>query len=206
MHYDMAGNIDRWGSKYENLIFPVIILAFSLFWHLFISYFEKKADRAATAKEAAEAASNAKVMKIAGVSMAAVFTILQGSILLGAYKQAISGDAARTADIGRVSVILMGALMLVLGNYMTKTRINGIVGVRVVWSMYNDNTWRKTNRFGAVALIIAGLLTIILGVVLKTAFGAMMTMLGLIALTTLITLIYAHRIYVKERGSEKGEK
>ena len=22
MHYDLAGNIDRWGSKYENLIFP----------------------------------------------------------------------------------------------------------------------------------------------------------------------------------------
>jgi uncharacterized membrane protein len=23
MHYDAVGNIDRWGSKYENLIFPV---------------------------------------------------------------------------------------------------------------------------------------------------------------------------------------
>lgn len=22
MHYNMAGQIDRWGSKYENLIFP----------------------------------------------------------------------------------------------------------------------------------------------------------------------------------------
>ena len=21
MHYDMSGNIDRWGSKYENMIF-----------------------------------------------------------------------------------------------------------------------------------------------------------------------------------------
>ena len=43
MHYDAAGNIDRWGSKYENLIFPVIILAVSLFWTLFIRYYEKKA-------------------------------------------------------------------------------------------------------------------------------------------------------------------
>ena len=29
MHYDMAGNIDRWGSKYESLIFPILILAIS---------------------------------------------------------------------------------------------------------------------------------------------------------------------------------
>ena len=27
MHYDAVGNIDRWESKYENLIFPVFILA-----------------------------------------------------------------------------------------------------------------------------------------------------------------------------------
>ena len=30
MHYDLTGNIDRWGSKYENLLFPVIILFLSL--------------------------------------------------------------------------------------------------------------------------------------------------------------------------------
>ena len=32
MHYDFAGSIDRWGSKYEHLIFPIIILFMSLFW------------------------------------------------------------------------------------------------------------------------------------------------------------------------------
>ena len=31
MHYDAAGNIDRWGSKYENFIFPVIIIGMTLF-------------------------------------------------------------------------------------------------------------------------------------------------------------------------------
>ena len=42
MHYDMSGNIDRWGSKYENLIFPAIIILLSLFWTLFMGYFDKK--------------------------------------------------------------------------------------------------------------------------------------------------------------------
>lgn len=26
MHYDLAGEIDRWGSKYENLILPAMVL------------------------------------------------------------------------------------------------------------------------------------------------------------------------------------
>ena len=42
MHYDMSGNIDRWGSKYENMIFPIIILIMALFWTLFIRYYDSK--------------------------------------------------------------------------------------------------------------------------------------------------------------------
>ena len=42
MHHDLEGNTDRWGSKTESLIFPVIILFITLFWHLLINVFEKK--------------------------------------------------------------------------------------------------------------------------------------------------------------------
>ncbi len=45
MHYDLAGNPDRWGSKYENFLFPVVILLLSLHWHLFTAHFEKKRRR-----------------------------------------------------------------------------------------------------------------------------------------------------------------
>ena len=84
MHYDAVGNIDRWGSKYENLIFPMIILAMSLFWTLFMRYFEKKALKAADDKESAGAGSNAKVLGIVGLCMAGMFTVMQGFILYGA--------------------------------------------------------------------------------------------------------------------------
>lgn len=42
MHHDLEGNTDRWGSKTESFIFPVIILFITLFWHLLIYVFEKK--------------------------------------------------------------------------------------------------------------------------------------------------------------------
>ena len=35
-HYNINGDIDRWGSKYENFIFPAIIIAFYLFWIIYI--------------------------------------------------------------------------------------------------------------------------------------------------------------------------
>ena len=33
---------------------------------------------------------------------------------------------------------------------MTKAKKNSVVGVRTVWSMHNDNTWRKSNLIGDV--------------------------------------------------------
>ena len=140
MHYDSAGNIDRWGSKYENLIFPIIILAMTLLWALFIGYYEKKADRANDEKESAGARTNAKVIGIVGLSVTVMFTVMQGFILYEAYTGAVSGAERQTVDIGKVSCILLGVVLIVLGNFMTKTRINGVAGFRINWSMYNDNT------------------------------------------------------------------
>lgn len=42
MHYELSGEIDRWGSKYENIIFPLLIIFMTLFWQQFVTYFEKK--------------------------------------------------------------------------------------------------------------------------------------------------------------------
>ena len=206
MHYDFEGNIDRWGSKYEELIFPVIILAMSLFWTLFIRYYEKKAIRETDEKESAGASSNAKVLGIVGVCMAAMFAVEHGFSLYGAYNEATSGASVWSVDIGKVSVVLMGIIFIVIGNFMTKTRINSTVGVRVSWSMYNDNTWRKSNRFGAYAIMIAGVVTIIMAVILKNSFGAAMAAVGTVILATVVTLVYAHKVYVQEIESEKGGK
>ena len=198
MHYDAVGTIDRWGSKYENLIFPVIILVMSLFWTLVMRYFEKKALKETDEKEKAGAKSNAKVLGIVGLCMAVMFTVMQGFILYGAYNEAVSGATKWTVDIGKVSMILMGIILIVLGNFMTKTRINGVAGVRISWSMYNDNTWRRSNRFGAYALMIAGVLTIITAVLMKNSFGATMVSLGYWCVAALLTTFYAYKVYKSE--------
>lgn len=198
MHYDMAGNIDRWGSKYESLIFPILILAISLLWTLMIKYFEKKEQKATDEKERADAKTNAKVIKIVGVSMAAMFTIMQGFIMYGSYHEAISNVEKQTIDISKVATILMGIIFIVLGNFMTKIRANGTVGFRVSWSMYNENTWRKSNRFAATMIMIVGGLTIITAAVMRNSFGAMMIMLGYLFISIIVALIYAYKVYKKE--------
>ena len=88
MHHDLEGNTDRWGSKTESLIFPIIILFITLFWHLLINVFEKKSITAKTEKEQMEAKSSAKDWVVFGFCMAIMLGIMHCFILyLHGYKQ-----------------------------------------------------------------------------------------------------------------------
>ena len=64
--------------------------------------------------------------------------------------------------------------------------------------MYNYNTWRKSNRFGAYAIMIAGVVTIIMAAIVKNSFCAAMAAVGAVILASAVTLIYAHKVYVQE--------
>ncbi len=203
MHYDFAGNIDRWGSKYEKLIFPAIILLGSLFWTLLMGHYEKKARTVKDEKESEGAKGNAKVLGLVGVTQALMFTVLHGFLLYGAYTITETGAQNMTIDVGKVSCILMGVTFIVLGNFMTKTRVNGSVGLRISWSMYNDNTWRRSNRFAAIGLMAEGLVAILAALLMKNSMGALFLTMGVGAVVVTASVIFAHKVYLEEKEAEK---
>ena len=83
---------------------------------------------------------------------------------------------------------------------MTKAKRNTVVGFRTAWSMYNDNTWRKSNRFGAISIVVAGVLTIITA---AFANGITSTILLLVYLlsATIIAILYSKRSMTKKKRS-----
>lgn len=197
MHYNAAGEIDRWGSKFENLLFPGFILAMSLFWQLFGTYYEKKAEKTPAGKAQDEARTNAKVLTVTGVAMAAMFAVMQVVILYSAWAKADGNAPAASVDIMKITAILAGAMLVVLGSLMPKTGRNRVIGVRVSWSLHNDVTWAKSNRFGAGAMIIAGLLTIVTAAFLE-GLAAMIVMMAYLLTAVAVTLVYARSVYKKE--------
>lgn len=48
----------------------------------------------------------------------------------------------------------MGIFYMILGSEMTKVRRNAFWGIRIKWSMYNDETWAESNSFGGKGLSI----------------------------------------------------
>lgn len=199
MHRDFAGNIDRYGSRYESFLMVIVILAFSLFWTLLIRYFEKKAIKLEDEKERSGAKTNAKVLSIVGLATTVFFTIMQGVSLHRAYSDT-AGDVNSSVDPTKVSVIVMGVMFIVFGNYLTKTRNNSIIGVRTTWSMYNDITWKKSNFFGAIALIVVGVINIVTGALIRNSMVAIFLELGYLLVAVVAIMIYSYKAYITEKN------
>ena len=193
MHYNAAGVVDRWGSKWENFLFPVLILLFNLFWLWLMRVFEKKAQREQQEKDRQAAAANARLLGWTALATTALFTVLQAAILLMAYRTA-KEQAAAALDINSVSCVLTGLVMVVLGNLMPKSRRNGAFGLRTVWSMENDVTWAKSNRFGGACIMAVGFASILLGLLVK-GLTVTLLMLGLLLAAVLVCIAYSHRVW-----------
>ena len=84
-HYNLSGEIDRFGSKYELLIYPVIIFIMNIFWVVIIKNFEKKALNATDEKISAQCFSNIKVVSITAVVVTLFQTALHIFSIVKAY-------------------------------------------------------------------------------------------------------------------------
>ncbi|MBE5927030.1 MAG: DUF1648 domain-containing protein [Lachnospiraceae bacterium] len=197
-HYDAAGNIDRWGSKYESFVLPGIIVIMTLFWLCFIKYFENKQKKSTNDKEVKESENNAKMLYYVADSMAIMFGVMQYFILYSAFVASKGEITTSAVDLSVVTNVCMGLLFIVLGNVLPKAKKNAVVGVRTVWSMHNDITWTKSNRMGGIVLIICGLLTILESLIIG-GVASTFIMLGLLIISTIIITVYSYKIYQRNR-------
>ena len=192
-HYDFEGNIDRWGSKYEELIFPIIILVMALFWQIFVQYFTKKEKNAKTEKEAVEAKSNRNIILLTAICEAVIFGIMHFVFMYSACKEA-AGDMTKSAFDSFVIInVLFGLMFIVLGNYMPRAKQNGIIGLRTGKTMNDEEVWKKANRFAGKLFIIAGIVTVIEALFIG-GVASTMIMVGILLVVAIVSSVYAARV------------
>lgn len=196
MHYDISGNIDRWGSKYENFVFPVMIVLFTLFWCGMLRYFKNKQSGNTNDKKRAEAANNEKIIYITALAMSIMFGVLDLITLYMAYSAAARDLSAASIDFSAAVNILMGIFIIVIANFLPKAKRNSAAGIRTVWSMDNDQTWAASNRFGGIVFMASGILIIIESLIIG-GFVSTMIMLAIIIAAAIICMAYSYYAYKK---------
>lgn len=195
-HYGFDGQVDRWGSKYETLIFPALTISFGLFM-LLISKISAKQEKTGT--------NNEKICIITGIICLLLFNALTGYYLYMAFHN-VKDLFSASIDVNQVEFTLLGILLIVVGNMMPKARLNSVMGLRTSWSMKNEVTWRKSQRFGGITFMIVGILMIAACCFTK-GFTCCLLSMGLLIASIPVDIYYTYRIAKKyaNHGSIKRE-
>jgi len=183
MHYNTAGAADRFGSKYENLVFPLCVAGTALIF-------------AALAKNVRTKPLNEPLFFYIGLITLIFFNVMFTYFLWTALTY---DDAAPIhADINRFSTIAIGVTLVVLGNIMPKARRNSLFGLRTPWSMSSDAVWQKSQRFGGISSVAVGLLMCLLAAALEGT-AALLTSTGLILVWVVLCMMVSWHYYRQEQ-------
>lgn len=61
-----------------------------------------------------------------------------------------------TFFILRTAYLVLSVLLIIIGNYLPKLKINRVSGVKMKYSQSSDDAWMKSQRFGSRLLVIGG--------------------------------------------------
>lgn len=163
VHYGINGNIDRWGSKYEEFILAVTFSLSGWILWLVARFSHCFAD---TDEERAKAKANAKLVIVIGIVVQLFLCVVQIAIMLGAMHEVSVGATASVMPIYKIIGIGLGVMFIVIGNIMPKAKPNSLVGVRTHWSQSSPEAWTESQRLGGISYVAGGALCVVLSIAL----------------------------------------
>ena len=97
----------------------------------------------------------------------------------------------KETDVLMMILLLLGALFVILGNYMPKCKQNHTIGIRIPWTLHQEANWTATHRFAGKLWVTGGLLCMIGAFLPKTVSVWIVTALLLILVIAPIVYSYA---------------
>lgn len=175
-HFNFSGEVDGYSSRLFAIVgLPLFILAMQLFCAVMLRADPKKQN------------ISEKLVQLTLWIGPAVSLFAGLSIYLSALGFAI--------NVSRLDMVFVGLLFVVMGNYLPKCRPNYTMGIRIPWTLADEENWNHTHRFAGYVWIIAGVVTL-LSVFLS---HAAVVWVAAIFVASLSPLVYSF-VYAKRHG------
>jgi uncharacterized membrane protein len=107
----------------------------------------------------------------------------------------IAAALGATFDIARLVLVSVGALFIVIGNYLPKVQSNYLVGIRTPWTLTSDLSWRRTHRLGGRLFVIEGAALALLGLIGASPEWLVVAIIGGVAVLLVVLFAYSYRIW-----------
>ncbi|MBQ8961608.1 MAG: SdpI family protein [Ruminococcus sp.] len=89
---------------------------------------------------------------------------------------------------------LIGILFIVIGNYLPTVRQNGVLGIKLSWTLKNERCWNAVHRFSGKLYVAAGILCIGAAILINIV-GASSLLFILLELVTITAAVIVPTVY-----------
>jgi len=185
-HWNIYGEVDGWGSRgMAAFSIPIIIFAMYIMF-LLLPYLDPK-------KERYEQFS--KVYHVFKTVLVVFMTLIYFATSLFALGYNI--------PVATLIPVMIGFLFVLIGNYMSKLKMNWFVGIKTPWTLSSEEVWNKTHRVGGKLFIFSGVVIAIMSWL--PAYLRMPLFMVAILLMTVGTFGYSYFLYSKENKIKKHD-
>ena len=182
-HYNIENKVDRWGSKYEILIFPIVTILFGQFL-LIMGRIAKKQE--------VQGNNNEKNSLIIGICSLLIFNIISGVMIYSSLSKADKLSFA-TFEFEQILFFFVGIIFIVIGNVMPKLKKNSVLGFRTKYSMKDDEIWKKCQKISGITTMITGVVILIFSLIFHHLTLYILT-ISTMVFSLITDLIYSHKI------------
>lgn len=103
----------------------------------------------------------------------------------------------KTVGVELLTPALLALMFLIFGNYLPKVKQNSTLGLKIKWTLCNEENWNLTHRFTGKVWFIGGIVMLI-AMLLPTKWMIGVMLLDILAIVVL-PLAYSYCIYKRHR-------
>lgn len=93
-------------------------------------------------------------------------------------------------QVGFIVILFMGALFVVMGNYLPKCKQSYTMGIKLPWTLNSEENWNRTHRLGGKVWVAAGMI-----MMLTSFFESPFIMLAVVLVAVITPTVYSYKLY-----------
>ncbi len=176
-HWGIDGKADGFSSPLTAILLPPLFLLILHWVGLLITFRDNRKNE-----------QNKKILGMVFWIMPVISLFANGFIYAAAL--------GKGWDASMLLFPFMGIMFILFGNYLPKCRRNRTIGIKISWTLANEENWNATHRFSGKVYVIIGVLCLIAAFLPGKTFPWIS--LALILPAVLIPVFYSYLYYRKQ--------
>ena len=173
-HWNAEGVVDGWSSK-GFAVFGLPLFLFAVHWVCLL------ATNAAPKKQ-----NHAD--KIVGMVLwiCPIISVLGGVLIYGT-------ALGMEFKVDKIMLILMGLMFVIVGNYLPKCKQNYTIGIKLPWTLNDEENWNRTHRMSGRLWVITGIVVMLC--VLLPANAMAIILIVILFATAVVPTVYSYLLH-----------